>query len=543
MGHEESRELDTTSAGVPGGTERDEASRGRPSAVVAVGASAGGLAALKRLLAATPGDAGIAMVVVVHLSPDHESHLANLLQPSTSMPVVQITATTALEANHVFVVPPNAKVTSVDSHLRLEPLERDRRERAPIDHFFRTLSDTHDGHSVGVVLTGTGSDGTLGLRRIKERGGLTIAQDPTEAEYDGMPQSAISTGMIDLVLSVEEIPAAIVSFARTVPRVLEHDEDADARDQERLLQQLFTLIRSRTDRDFSRYKRSTLLRRMARRMQIRRLEQLEDYVDLARRDPVELEALADEFLVTVTEFFRDPEVFAELERVAVPALFEGKGPGDAVRAWTVGCASGEEAYSLAILLHEHAATMEAPPAIQVFATDLHEASLRRAREGRYPETIESVVPEVRLRRFFEREHGAFRIRKQVRETIVFTPHNVIVDAPFSRLDLITCRNMLIYLDRGIQRAVIDLFDFALLPGGFLLLGPSEHIDRDDGFDIVNKAHALYRKRADDVGNRPRRLPAFPLTAGYKPAPPLAPDRSASATSTPSCSTASGRPAC
>jgi chemotaxis methyl-accepting protein methylase/signal transduction histidine kinase len=205
-------------------------------------------------------------------------------------------------------------------------------------------------------------------------------------------------------------------------------------------------------------------------------------------------------------------VFAELERVVVPALFEGKGPGDAVRAWTVGCATGEEAYSIAILLLEHAATLQEPPSVQVFASDLHEPSLRRAREGRYPDTIESILPEVRLRRFFEREHGAFRIRKGVRETIVFTPHNVLVDAPFSRLDLITCRNMLIYLDRSVQRDVIQLFHYALRPGGFLLLGPSEHIDGDDAFATVNKAHALYRKRIDEDDDEPRRLPAFPLTA-------------------------------
>jgi two-component system, chemotaxis family, CheB/CheR fusion protein len=486
------------------------ASGERPTAVVAVGASAGGLAALKRILASTPGDAGIAIVIVVHLSPDHESHLADLLQPAAKMPVVQISDTTPLKPNHVYVIPPNANVTSIDTSLRLTPLERERGERAPIDHFFRALSETHDGHSVGVVLTGTGSDGTLGLRRIKERGGLTIAQDPAEAEYDGMPQSAIASGMVDLVLSVDQIPAAIVAFARTKPRVLDGEGAPDAAQQERLLQQLFTLIRSRTGRDFTRYKRSTLLRRMARRMQIHRLELVDDYVELARRNPLELEALADEFLVTVTEFFRDPHVFGELQRVVLPHLFEGKGPEEAIRVWSVGCATGEEAYSLAILLLEHAATLSEPPGIQVFATDLHEASVRRAREGSYPETIETIVPEGRLRRFFVKEHGSYRVRKQVRDAVVFTPHNVLADAPFSRLDLLSCRNLLIYLDRGVQRDVIDLFLYALKPGGYLLLGPSEGVEREDGFEPVNKALSLYRKRPEVQSPR-RKLPAFPLT--------------------------------
>ncbi len=483
----------------------------RPTAIVAIGASAGGLAALKRLLAVLPGDKGLAVVIIVHLSPDHESHLVDLLQPMARMPVVQISTTMALKPDHVYVIPPNANVSSVDTHLRLSALERDRRERAPIDHFFRTLAQTHDGHSIGVVLTGTGSDGTLGLKRIKERGGLTIAQDPTEAEYDGMPQAAIESGMVDLVLRLEEMPDAITTFSHTEPHVLDREAE-DSATQERLLQQLFTLVRSRTGRDFSRYKRSTLLRRMARRMQIHRLEQLSSYMDVLRRNPGELETLSDEFLVTVTEFFRDPDIYAELERSVVPQLFEGKGPADSVRVWSVGCATGEEAYSLAMLLLEHAATLEAPPSIQIFATDLHEPSLRRARDGTYPETIETVVPEARLRRYFVPEHGGYRIRKEVRETIVFTPHDVLADAPFSRLDLLTCRNLLIYLDRNIQRDVIDLFHYALRPGGYMLLGPSEGIERDDAFVTENKASSLFRKRPDAEQHEPRRMPAFPLNA-------------------------------
>jgi two-component system, chemotaxis family, CheB/CheR fusion protein len=489
-----------------------------PRAVVAVGASAGGLAALKQLLGAVPGDTGLAIVIVVHLSPDHESHLVNLLQPHARMPVEQISATTTLERDRVYVIPPGCNVSSVDTHLRLSDLEPDRRARAPIDHFFRTLSQTHDGHSVAVVLTGTGSDGALGLRTIKERGGLTIAQDPNEAEYDGMPQAAIATGMVDLVLALEDIPAAILGYVHTEPRVSEADAEPDDAVQEQALQQLFNLLRTRTGRDFSRYKRSTLLRRTTRRMQIHRLERLDDYLDLLRRTPAEVEALADEFLVTVTEFFRDPDVFASLEERVVPRLFEGKGPDDHVRAWSVGCATGEEAYSLAILLLEHASTLESPPSVQVFASDLHEASLRRARDGVYPETIETTVSPARLRRFFTREHDGYRIRKEVREAILFTSHNFLADAPFSRLDLLTCRNVLIYLERGVQREVVELFHYALQPGGYLLLGPSETFDRDDLFAVEHKAHSLYRKLGD---TEERRVPTFPLahrspTTGKEP---------------------------
>ncbi|CAN5849495.1 hypothetical protein BH23DEI1_BH23DEI1_20250 [soil metagenome] len=478
-----------------------------PTAVVAIGASAGGLGALRQLLGGMPGDAGLAVVVVVHLSPDHESHLVHLLQPLSTMPVRQISETTTLERDHVYVIPPGANVSSVDSHLRLSKLEHDRRDRAPIDHFFRTLSQTHDGHSIGVVLTGTGSDGALGLRRIKERGGLTIAQDPSEAEYDGMPQAAISTGMVDLILTLDAIPNAIASYVATEPQIVGDDGDGDTATKEATLQALFALIRSRTGRDFSRYKRSTLLRRIARRMQIHRSERLEEYLDYLRRHPAEVEALADECLVSVTEFFRDAAVFAELERSVVPKLFEGKGSEDSVRVWSVGCSTGEEAYSVAILLLEHAATLDEPPAVQVFATDLHEPSLRRAREGTYPETIESIVPQERLRRYFTKERGAYRIRKEVRDAIVFTSHNVLSDAPFSRLDLLLCRNLLIYLDRGVQRDVVNLFLYALLPRGYLLLGSAESLDRDDAFATVHIGYALFQKRGDAV--KPA-VPVFPL---------------------------------
>lgn len=475
--------------------------------IVGIGASAGGLAALKTFFSHVPPESGMAFVVVVHLSPEHESHLPDLLQPHVSMPVMQVTQTLALEPNQVYVIPPGANLNTIDTHLRLSPLEEQRRERAPIDHFFRTLARTHNGHAIGVVLTGTGSDGALGIKEIKEQGGLTIVQDPNEAEYDGMPRSAIATGTVDLVLPLPEIPKAILRFAGTEPHVaVPEDGEETNGDARRFLQRVFAQLRSRTGRDFSRYKPSTILRRVARRMQFNHVEELSAYLNLLGERPDEVLALADDLLITVTRFFRDGEVFVGLEKV-IPKLFEAKTSEEVVRVWTVGCATGEEAYSLAMLLLEEAARREAPPRFQVFASDLHDHSLATAREGFFPGDIEADVSPERLRQFFSRENGGYRIRKVVREAVVFASHNLLGDPPFSRMDLISCRNLLIYLQRDVQREVFDLFHYALNPDGFLVLGASETLDADELFRVVDKRSCIYRKR--NVPGREVRLPVFP----------------------------------
>ena len=478
--------------------------------VVGIGASAGGLAALKKFFDRVPAESGLAYVVVVHLAPDQKSLLADLLQPHVKMPVTQVTATVALEADHVYVIPPNANLNTIDTHLRLSKLEERRRERAPIDHFFRTLASTHDGHAVGVVLTGTGSDGTLGVKDIKARGGFVLVQDPNEAEYDGMPQSAIATGLADLVLPVAEIPETILRFERTRPRVpfTKNAEDV-TESEERLLQSIFAELRARTERDFSRYKRSTILRRIVRRMQLNYLEDLPAYLEKLRQEPEEARALADDFLVTVTHFFRDPEVFEKLEKELIPGLFEGRKVDEPIRLWSVGCATGEEAYSLAMVLVEEAARRDSNAPIQVFASDLHERSLIKAREGFYPGDIATDISAKRLKRFFHKENGGYRIRKEVRELVVFAPHNLLADPPFSRLDLIVCRNLLIYLQREVQGDVIDLFHYALRAGGRLLLGSAETIETSDLFRTEDKKLCLYRKR--NVPPPEPRLPVFPLT--------------------------------
>ena len=486
--------------------------------VVGIGASAGGLAALKAFFGRVPEDTGLVFVVVVHLSPEHESHLAELLQPHARVPVQQVTETTPLEADRVYVIPPGRNLTAVDTHLRLTPLEEQRRERAPIDHFFRTLARTHDGHSIGIVLTGTGSDGTLGIQAIKERSGLVVVQDPNEAEYDGMPQSAVASGVVDWVLPLAEIPDAIVQYAHTEPRVAvpTEGEDLDGEERQRL-QKVFAQIRSRTGRDFSRYKRSTILRRITRRMQLRHLEELEDYLGVLREDPEEVRDLADDLLINVTSFFRDPEVFEKLAQDVVPALFTDRSPDDPVRVWSVGCATGEEAYSLAMLLIEEAGRHDVAPPVQVFASDLHERSLGRARDGFYPGDVETDVSPDRLRRFFCKEDGGYRVRKEVREAVVFAPHNLLSDPPFSKLDLVSCRNLLIYLQRPAQRDVVELFHYALRPGGALVLGTSETADAPDLFKVEDKRLCLYRRR--DVPAPEPRLPVFPLAHARLPSPP------------------------
>ncbi len=476
--------------------------------VVGIGASAGGLNALKKLFDGVSVDSGLAYVVIVHLSPEHVSHLAALLQSHLAIPVLQVTETVELEPNHVYVIPPGANLEAVDTHLRLADLEERRGERAPIDHFFHTLARTRDGHAVGVVLTGTGSDGTVGLQEIKGEGGLTVVQDPDEAEYGGMPRSALATGAVDLVLPLAEIAGAILRYVRTEPRVpvLEEDRDLDE-DERSLLQKIVTRLLAQTGRDFSRYKRSTLLRRIRHRMQLHQLEEIAAYVDLLAERPDEIGALGDELLVTVTRFFRDREVFEVLEERVIPGLFEGKGPGDQIRVWSVGCATGEEPYSLAMLLLEAAERRQARPQIQIFASDIHGPSIRRARTGLYAGDIEADVSPTRLERFFRKENGGYRIRDDARELVVFSLHDLLEDPPFSHLDLVVCRNLLIYLGRDAQRSVMEILHYALDPEGVLVLGAAETAVGSDLFRTVDKGHHVYR--AKEVGSRPEpRLPVF-----------------------------------
>ncbi len=490
--------------------------------IVGIGASAGGLAALKALFSAMPDRVGVAFVVVVHLSPERESHLAELLQPTCAMPVLQVTGDTEIEPDHVYVIPPGANLNSVDTHLRLTKLEERQRDRAPIDHFFRTLSGTHDGESIGVILTGSGSDGALGLRRIKERGGVTIVQTPDEAECDGMPRAAVASGVVDLMLPLSEIPSQIVRIINTKAKVpVAAPEPAPEESASLALEKILAQVRGRSGADFTAYKRSTLLRRIQRRMQIRGVETLTDYLEYIRDDRRETMALFEDLLITVTEFFRDREAYAILEKEVLPKLLAGKDADDAVRVWSVGCSTGEEAYSLGMLLLEHCWANDVHPRIQIFASDLHEGSLAIARDGVYPDSIVRELGAERVNRFFTRQDGALKVRKELRELVVFAPHNLLKDPPFSSIDLISCRNLLIYLKREAQEQAAALFHYALKPDGLLFLGSSESIDESELFTPENKQHRLFRRR--NVDPREPRLQAFQFR-GYSTIQPAGDQR-------------------
>ncbi|RZJ08533.1 MAG: PAS domain S-box protein, partial [Rubrivivax sp.] len=468
--------------------------------VVGLGGSAGSITALRTFFQGMPADTGMAFVVVLHLSPDHDSSLAALLQRVTPMTVMQVAESEALQANHVYVIPPRKGLKTMDGHLRLFDLPTDRTRHVAVDHFFRTLADTHGPHATAIVLSGSDGDGAIGIKRIKERGGLTIAQDPGEAEFDGMPRTAIATGMVDWVLPVAEMPERLAEYHRQERRVRLPPEDGPLVqsppnvNDEGLLRDVLNFLRTRTGRDFSYYKRATILRRIGRRMQVNGIDDLSGYLSCLRTRPGEAGALLQDLLISVTNFFRDGDCFAALE-ARIPELFRDKGPNDAVRVWVVACATGEEAYTVAMLLSEYARTLDEPPVVQVFATDLDDHAIQVAREGIYPTTIEADVSEDRLRRFFVKEHRGYRVRREVREMVLFAMHDLLKDSPFSRLDLVTCRNLLIYLNREAQGRALDIFHFALRPGAMLFLGSSESVE--DGsllFTVLDKKHRVFRQR-------------------------------------------------
>jgi len=469
--------------------------------VVGIGASAGGLKGLLQFFERMPPESGMAFVIILHLSPKHESNLDKLLQAVTAMPVMQVNESIEIERNHVYVISPAKHLSMVDGMLQVSapPSQRDR--HTAIDLFFRTLGETKKARAMCIVLSGTGSDGTVGLKSIKEEGGITLAQMPDEAEYDGMPRNAISTGMVDFVLSVEDMPQKLMNLSENAQLIkLPHADDLQppvepdtSRRADVALRDVLSLLRARTGHDFAQYKRATVLRRIERRLQVNQLRDLPTYRDFLRDNPAETRPLLKDMLISVTNFFRDREAFEVLERIAIPAVFEGKSTGDQVRVWVAGCATGEEAYSIAMLLAEYANELAAPPGLQVFATDIDEDAIAFGRAGIYPEAIVTDVPPVRLRRFFTKEPGGYRVQKHIREMVMFAPHNLIKDPPFSRVDLVSCRNLLIYLNREIQGGVLDLIHFALRPDGFMMLGTSESIDEThDTFVVVDKPNRLYR---------------------------------------------------
>jgi two-component system CheB/CheR fusion protein len=469
--------------------------------VVGLGGSAGSIQALRKFFAKVEPDCGLAFVVVIHLAADQQSSLAEVLQHSTTMPVRQVTHRERIEPNHVYVIPPGKAIRSMNGDVSVDDhLMTQRGRHLAVDLFLRTLADTHGPHAAAVVLSGGDSDGAIGIKRIKERGGLTVAQDPQEAEQASMPRAAIATGMTDWILTVEEIPARLKKyFALEAALKLPRGEDGApglviAPDEESQLRDVLGFLRTRTGRDFSYYKRATVVRRIARRMQVNGVDSLPGYLACLRTTPGEAGALLQDLLISVTNFFRDADCFDALER-HLATMFAGKGANDFVRVWVPACATGEEAYSIAMMLADFARDREVPPAIQVFATDLDEEAVRVGREGLYPPTIEADLSEERLRRYFVKEHAGYRVRRELREMILFAQHDLLKDSPFSRLDLVSCRNLLIYLNRDAQQRAFQIFHFALVSGGHLFLGTSESAeDVSPLFAVVDKKCRIFVQR-------------------------------------------------
>jgi two-component system CheB/CheR fusion protein len=458
--------------------------------IVGVGASAGGLEAYRRMLQALPGDTGTALVLIQHLDPTHSSLLSEILARATSMPVREVEGELAAEPNHVYVIPPGRTMVIANGVLKLLPREQTRSPHRPIDVFLRSLAEAQRHLAVGVILSGTGNDGTQGLEAIKAEGGITFAQDDT-AQHDGMPRSAITAGCADFILAPEAI-------ARELSRIGHHLtsiplQEVKARG-ESTTEKMLRRLREVTGVDFSQYRFSTLYRRITRRMLLHKIDKPVEYLRMLEADASEVRALYQDILISVTSFFRDPDAFSVHVAKVFPRLIQNRSRQDPVRIWVLGCSTGEEAYSLAMAFTEFTGNDAFP--VQVFGTDLNEAAIEKARTGLYPRSIAHDVSPERLHRFFTETSKGLQIRKSIREMCVFARQNVLSDPPFSRIDLLTCRNLLIYLEPALQRRLLPLFHYSLNPNGFLWLGSSESAaGLPELFEVQDGKYKLYSKKA------------------------------------------------
>ncbi len=473
--------------------------------VVGIGASAGGLEAFKTFFQAMPTHSDMAFVLVQHLDPNHESMMTDLLAKYTQMPVLEIENDMLIVPNTVFMIPPNKYLFVKNGRLHLtEPVVK-RGMRMPIDFLFRSMAEELQERAICIVLSGTGADGTLGLRAIKGEGGTALVQEPSSAQYDGMPQNAISTGLVDFILPPEQMPKALMKYVQHARWDLV-DPNALAVTKPDDLQSILSLLRTRTNHDFRCYKKGTLLRRIHRRISLRQAENYSVYLKLLRDDAAEVKALLRDLLIGVTSFFRDPEAWNQLEKHALTQILAKKDSNSHFRIWVPGCCSGEEAYSLAMLIMELQSKLGTNCNVQIFASDIDDTALETARNGLYPENIAADVTPERLQRFFDSEEGFYRVNKPIRDMIVFANQNLVRDPPFSKLDLISCRNLLIYLDSTIQKQIISLMHFALTEGGYLFLGPSESTAQQEHlFETVVKKWRIYRR----IGFNQRYLADFP----------------------------------
>ncbi|MES2704201.1 MAG: CheR family methyltransferase [Bacteroidota bacterium] len=477
-----------------------------PAAIVGIGASAGGVKALQQFFAHVPVDSGIAYIVILHLSPDHDSKLAEVLRTSTSLKVQQVKESVIVAANNVYVIAPDKHLTMEDGTLAVSANMHIEDRRAPVDIFFRTLAESHGPKAIAVVLSGTGANGSMGLKRVKERGGAVYVQNPREAEYSEMPRNSIATELVDEVLPVADIPRKILLYKNNLGQVrIPEEPEQRPDDLQHALREIFTQLRVHTGHDFSNYKRATLLRRIERRISMRNMPDLPAYATYLQNDPDETTALLKDLLISVTNFFRDKEAFDALEQHIIPAIVKGKSEQEAVRIWVPGCATGEEAYSIAMLCAEHAVKGAENPKIQIFGTDIDDAAIAQAREGLYTINDAADVSPERLRRFFTKEGDYYRVTREIREMILFANHNFIKDPPFSRLNMISCRNVLIYLNRTAQDRVMETFHFALSPGGYLFLGSSETAEgAGDLYAVAHREAHIFQAR--QVGMRPLPVP-------------------------------------
>jgi two-component system CheB/CheR fusion protein len=497
--------------------------------IVGIGASAGGLEAMEEFFRHMPPSSGMAFVVVSHQHAGHVSLLPSLLGKYTAMSMVEATDGMEVEVNRVYLAPGGTNLAILHGTLHFMECPSQDRVPLPIDYFFRSLAEDQKPRAVGIILSGTGSDGTLGLRAIKAESGMTIAQDPQSAKYQGMPRSAIAAGVVDVVKLAGQMSEPLLAYARSLTRPALPAPDHDG---SQTLRKILILLRDRTGNDFVLYKENTVHRRIERRMNVHQIENVRQYLRFVQANPHELDTLFQELLIGVTSFFRDPQAFQALVHKGLPSLVEGKSEGATLRLWVAGCSTGEEAYSLAIILKEHLTRQKRRLIVQMFASDLDNRAIETARLGLYPAGIAGDVTPERLQRFFTKEDHSYRVKKEIRDMVVFATHNVLTNAPFTKLDLLSCRNLLIYLEAKAQQKLLPLFRYALKPQGILFLGSSESIGGFESlFTVIDRKGKLFRRTAEP-GAVPR-LERFPggvigtAAAQAETEVRLAPPRSAS----------------
>ncbi|MFH2130880.1 MAG: CheR family methyltransferase [bacterium] len=481
--------------------------------IVGLGASAGGLEALELFFANMPSNSGMAFVIIQHLSPTHKSMMGSLLMKSTQMKVVGIENGVQIEPNHIYLNPPDRNVVVENGRLLLMMPSKTGGINLPIDCFFRSMAADLKEKAICLILSGTATDGTLGLKAVKGEGGIAMVQEPTTAKYDGMPRSAIATGVVDVILPVEMLPGKLLKVARA-PYISDESKAKSIDDRfKAYIQTIFSLIRHSAGHDLSHYKHTTIHRRIERRMAVHQIDRIADYVTFLEKNPAEVDILFKDMLIGVTSFFRDAAAYRILKEEILPGLLNSREPDSLLRIWIVGCSTGEEAYSLAILLLEVMDRVKKRFHIQIFASDIDAAAIGQARLGVYPDSIAADVSEERLKKYFVKEDSIYRIKKQIREMIVFAQHNVIMDPPFSRIDLVSCRNLLIYMDSPLQKKVLPLFHYTLRPDGLLFLGTSESIGEfTDLFRSLDNKWKIFKKLERYAG-KTGDYPAMPF---YRP---------------------------